>query len=341
MYAVAFAANPDVSASQRFEALRDYTWLLALTGDVNQGLAQLEQVSQLAKALGDPLVIIKSEQLLGAIAFIEGNFEEGRIRTQHAIELAEDAGLIQRFKGLIYNMATLSEIAGDYEQALAYHQRGLELIALGEHRGLYAMHQLGIASLALRGGNPLHADRLVREVWAEIAEVRNQPVITSALVVKAEVFLEFGEPIRATRLLGAADKLIELFGRVLIDRELADLAVLKARIAQTVPADVLAQETALGHAMSLEELGAEIVLPMQAVLEPQTVAPSLLTRREIEVARLLVDGRTNPEIAAELFISERTVQSHVANIMAKFGVNSRTAVAARVVREHLLPERKP
>ncbi|HET9662234.1 MAG TPA: LuxR C-terminal-related transcriptional regulator, partial [Thermomicrobiales bacterium] len=48
-------------------------------------------------------------------------------------------------------------------------------------------------------------------------------------------------------------------------------------------------------------------------------------------------GKTNPEIAGELFISERTVQSHVANIMAKLKVNSRTAVAARVVREGLLP----
>jgi DNA-binding NarL/FixJ family response regulator len=63
----------------------------------------------------------------------------------------------------------------------------------------------------------------------------------------------------------------------------------------------------------------------------------VLTPRETEVARLLVDGKTNPEIAADLFISERTVQSHVANIMAKLGVNSRTAVAARVVRDNLLP----
>jgi DNA-binding NarL/FixJ family response regulator len=63
----------------------------------------------------------------------------------------------------------------------------------------------------------------------------------------------------------------------------------------------------------------------------------LLTPRETDVARLLVDGKTNPEIAADLFISERTVQSHVANIMTKLGVNSRAAVAARVVRDGLLP----
>jgi DNA-binding NarL/FixJ family response regulator len=55
------------------------------------------------------------------------------------------------------------------------------------------------------------------------------------------------------------------------------------------------------------------------------------------VARYLVDGQTNPEIASALFISERTVQSHVANIMSKLGVNSRAAAAARIVRDRLLP----
>ncbi len=340
-YAAALATQPDLTDSQRFDAVRDYVWLLALTGDLSRAVMLREEIEPLARKLGDPVSLIKAEQLLGALAFIEGRFEEGRERTQQAIELAEASGVTRRFQGLIYNIATLAEIDGDYDQALAYHRRGLELIEPGEHRGLYAMHQLGIASLALRGGNPLEADRLVREVWAEIAQVRNQQVITGALVVKAEVFLEFGDPIRAARLLGAADKLIEIFGRVLVEVELAELAALKERIARGVPADVLALESALGYAMSLEELGAEIALPMQPVAAQEPAAPSLLTPREIEVARLLVDGKTNPEIAAELFISERTVQSHVANIMAKLGVSSRTAVAARVVREHLVPERKP
>ena len=80
-----------------------------------------------------------------------------------------------------------------------------------------------------------------------------------------------------------------------------------------------------------------MMAPVSVLSEPARPEPSLLTPRETEVARLLVDGKTNPEIAAALFISERTVQSHVANIMAKLGVNSRTAVAARVVRDGLLP----
>ncbi len=53
-----------------------------------------------------------------------------------------------------------------------------------------------------------------------------------------------------------------------------------------------------------------------------------LSPREVEVLRLIAAGRTNQAIAAELFISDRTVARHVSNILAKLGVGSRTAAAA-------------
>jgi ATP/maltotriose-dependent transcriptional regulator MalT len=55
-----------------------------------------------------------------------------------------------------------------------------------------------------------------------------------------------------------------------------------------------------------------------------------LTGRELEVARLVADRRTNPEIAAELFLSVKTVETHMRNIFGKLGVGSRVEVA-RVV----------
>ncbi|MEZ4532328.1 MAG: helix-turn-helix transcriptional regulator [Thermomicrobiales bacterium] len=56
-----------------------------------------------------------------------------------------------------------------------------------------------------------------------------------------------------------------------------------------------------------------------------------LTPREIEVLRLVRDGRSNREIGEQLFVSERTAQTHVQHILAKLDVNTRAAAAARAV----------
>jgi DNA-binding CsgD family transcriptional regulator len=66
------------------------------------------------------------------------------------------------------------------------------------------------------------------------------------------------------------------------------------------------------------------------------VASPLLTDRERDVLRLLVDGRSNPEIADALGITRKTAEHHVTSILAKIGVESRTAAAAHAVRLGLL-----
>jgi DNA-binding NarL/FixJ family response regulator len=55
-----------------------------------------------------------------------------------------------------------------------------------------------------------------------------------------------------------------------------------------------------------------------------------LGRREAEVARLIADGLSNKQIGTRLFISERTVDSHVQNILNKIGFNSRAQIAGWV-----------
>jgi DNA-binding NarL/FixJ family response regulator len=61
-----------------------------------------------------------------------------------------------------------------------------------------------------------------------------------------------------------------------------------------------------------------------------------VTAREREVLRLLAEGLTNREIAARLVLSEHTVHRHVANILRKLGLSSRTAAATEAVRSGLL-----
>jgi ATP/maltotriose-dependent transcriptional regulator MalT len=58
----------------------------------------------------------------------------------------------------------------------------------------------------------------------------------------------------------------------------------------------------------------------------------LLTERELQVARLVVDRRTNSEIAAELFLSQKTVETHLRNIFHKMDVTTRVALARAVER---------
>jgi DNA-binding NarL/FixJ family response regulator len=52
-----------------------------------------------------------------------------------------------------------------------------------------------------------------------------------------------------------------------------------------------------------------------------------LSPREREVAELATSGKTNREIAAQLFLSEKTIESHMANIFLKLGVNNRRKIA--------------
>jgi DNA-binding NarL/FixJ family response regulator len=58
-----------------------------------------------------------------------------------------------------------------------------------------------------------------------------------------------------------------------------------------------------------------------------------LTDRERDVLALLVEARTNRQIAARLYISEKTVSVHVSNILAKLGVRSRAEAAALARRD--------
>jgi LuxR family maltose regulon positive regulatory protein len=80
-----------------------------------------------------------------------------------------------------------------------------------------------------------------------------------------------------------------------------------------------------GFASTSRELPASVQIrpsPIRKLIEP-------LSRRELEVLRLIADGLTNQEIADRLVLSLPTVKWHTGNLYGKLGVNSRTQAAAR------------
>ena len=77
-----------------------------------------------------------------------------------------------------------------------------------------------------------------------------------------------------------------------------------------------------GQVQLSPQAAARLVREVRAPESPET-----LTERETDVLRLLAQGKANKEIAAALFIGENTVQTHVASILAKLGVQSRTQAA--------------
>ena len=75
---------------------------------------------------------------------------------------------------------------------------------------------------------------------------------------------------------------------------------------------------------------------IEAQPEPPPAYPDGLTQREVEVLRLVAAGRSNPEIGEELFISPRTVTTHVSNILNKINAANRAEAATYAARQGLV-----
>ncbi len=156
-----------------------------------------------------------------------------------------------------------------------------------------------------------------------------------------------GCPERAARLAGAIDALRQRAGATLEPSlaERVDPAVAVARAA--LGEEAFAAEWAAGRAMALEQILTEATALAREVGAPPTrgegrqpnQAPhagssargQFLTRREQDVLRLIAEGRTDQEIADALFLSRRTVTTHVHHILAKLGVPSRSLAVAEAI----------
>lgn len=98
----------------------------------------------------------------------------------------------------------------------------------------------------------------------------------------------------------------------------------------------------LANAVRMVHAGEPILAPdvMRRVMEQAARTPETpsdgLTERELDVLRLIAAGRSNKEIALDLTLSEKTVKTHVSNILQKLRLADRTQAALYAVRRHLV-----
>ncbi|MBI2908771.1 MAG: response regulator transcription factor [Chloroflexi bacterium] len=108
-----------------------------------------------------------------------------------------------------------------------------------------------------------------------------------------------------------------------------------AYLLKTVPVTELAGAIRAVHAGEtvLDATAARKLFDRLALARGKEGAPQQLLHRELEVLRLGARGLSNRTIATKLVISERTVQTHFANVFRKLGVNSRTAAVLHALKE--------
>jgi DNA-binding NarL/FixJ family response regulator len=88
--------------------------------------------------------------------------------------------------------------------------------------------------------------------------------------------------------------------------------------------------TAIGMEAFAERARHELLAVGETMRQPTAEPTSALSAQEAHIARLAADGRTNPEIAAQLFLSARTVEWHLRKIFTKLGVSSRRQLQAAI-----------
>ncbi|MBN2007682.1 MAG: response regulator transcription factor [Anaerolineae bacterium] len=96
---------------------------------------------------------------------------------------------------------------------------------------------------------------------------------------------------------------------------------------------------ARGEATLHPRIARRLMAEVTGAPQGRTPDPSAdLTPREVEVLQLIAQGRSNAEIAAELFVTERTVKAHVSNLLSKLHLSDRTQAAIYAWREGLIQE---
>jgi DNA-binding NarL/FixJ family response regulator len=264
---------------------------------------------------------------VGTVA--EGHYQIGEIRRLRGdLEGAEDAYRQGHHLGRDPEpgLALLRLAQGRTEAAAALIRSALAGITdrLARARLLAAQVEIAVAA-----DDPAMASVAADELDAVASAYRSSGLQAAAKRSRGAVLLATGRTEEALSILRSA---CSGWTELEAPYDCAKVRVLMARAYRQL-GDIESSDRELDAARSVfEELGAELDAK-EAGGERRATLPKGLTEREAEVLALVAAGRTNRQIADELFLSQKTVARHVSNIFTKLGVTTRTA-AARFAFEH-------
>ena len=272
----------------------------------------------------------------GLASYVDGLQSCGRV--EEALALTEDSVAAARALGNPYWISYALWIAGmafskaDVRRAFAAWEEGIAFVR--EHRVQFFEGFLArdAARLHTSDGEPEVALVLFDEAIAAFHRAGNVPQLVITLASVPALFERLDRPAPAAMLLGALSREPSSFHHV---PELGDLG---DRINGALGKKRATELTSAGAALDLSEAAVYARQQIDAARRdpsPQArpARPGGLSRREIEVLRLVADGRSAGEIAKQLFISSRTAEHHIQHIYTKLGVSNR-AEATRWAVKH-------
>jgi non-specific serine/threonine protein kinase len=295
--------------------------------DYDACAALCEESRRIGTELKDAEVVAWS-LLVGAIPlWAGGDLSGAKQRLESALTLAELMRLEHVELDARSTLCGILTAAGELDRAIELGEQGL---AMSKRRGElwvrgFALNYLGQATW-LRGDRP-RGEALAREAAACKHALDDRNGLAIVLETLAWMAAELGQFERTAYLLGAAQRVRHETSQTLIGLFRTQHERSESMAVRGLGLKSFEAALARGRAMTIDE-GAAFAVEDQQQPKPappaKTKQHTLLTRRELEIARLVADDLTNKQIAAQLFLSQRTVETHITNILNKLGLSSRT-----------------
>jgi non-specific serine/threonine protein kinase len=340
-------AKGDAPSVARVRALAKASWIATEQADLERATALGEEGLKLARKLGDEEGTATAFLNLGMAVMSRGELERSKALLEEGLPLFRGLGDLWGLARSLLSLGFVAMFQGDKERASALIE---ECLAVSRESGdvwSSGMALIQMALMALLREDYGKAEALCKETMELSRRSGMQHHITLVLHTSAALAGSRGQLLRSARLWGAAEALREAMGTVFTPLELRTYRPYIAAARAQVEDAAWEAAWQKGRAMSMEEVIDYVLserkasnLPAAlAVLEEPKVAepPHVLSRRERDVATLVARGLTNRQIAAELSISEHTVANHVAKILRKLGLESRSQITAWVVERRTPP----